>query len=209
MSANCSSCCSSSSTDVQNDQKYRRILWIALIANFAMFGVEIVAGALGRSLALTADAMDFFSDGANYAITLIVLGMALPVRAKAAFFKGFCMGLVGLYVLYSSIAHIIEGTIPRAEVMGIIGFMALITNVIVALLLFAHRKGDANRQSIWICSRNDAIANIAVMIAGLGVWQSQTGWPDIIVGLGIAGLGLWGAAQIMLKSIKEIRTGQT
>ncbi len=204
MSAGCSSCCSSQDTPVV-DKTYRRILWFSLVVNLGMFFIEIIAGAMGNSLALTADAVDFFSDGANYAITLIVLGMSLQARSKAALFKGVCMGAVGAYVLFVSVSHIINGTVPRAEVMGVIGFMALITNVVVALLLFRHRSGDANRQSIWICSRNDAIGNIAVMLAGAGVWASQTGWPDIVVGLGIAGLGLWGAAQIIARSLAEMR----
>lgn len=205
MSAGCSSCCSSQDASVV-DKTYRRILWFSLVVNLGMFFIEIIAGAMGNSLALTADAVDFFSDGANYAITLIVLGMSLQARSKAALFKGVCMGMVGAYVLFVSVSHIINGTVPRAEVMGIIGFMALITNVVVALLLFRHRSGDANRQSIWICSRNDAIGNIAVMLAGAGVWASQTGWPDIVVGLGIAGLGLWGAAQIVTRALAEMRT---
>jgi len=204
MSAGCNSCASTHTKPVV-DATYRKVLWFALVVNGAMFVVELIAGALGQSLALTADAMDFFSDAANYAITLVVLGLSLSVRSKAALFKGICMGLVGLYVLYASISHIIEGTVPHAQVMGVIGFMALITNVIVALLLFRHKDGDANRQSIWICSRNDAIANIAVMLAGAGVWASQTGWPDILVGLGIAGLGLWGAAQIIQQSLREMK----
>ncbi|MDV7338038.1 cation transporter [Terasakiella sp. A23] len=207
MSAGCQSCSSDQQGPVE-DKTYRRILWFALITNALMFLVELIAGALGQSLALTADAMDFFSDAANYAITLVVLGMSLTVRAKAALFKGICMGLVGLYVFYSSVSHIIDGTVPRAEVMGIIGFLALVTNVVVALLLYRHRGGDANRQSIWICSRNDAIANIAVMAAGLGVWTTTSGWPDILVGLGIAGLGLWGAGQIISKSYVELCDAQ-
>jgi cation diffusion facilitator family transporter len=203
MSAGCHSCASDHKEPVV-DKPYRRILWFALIVNAAMFLVEIIAGAMGQSLALTADAMDFFSDAANYAITLVVLGLSASTRSKAALFKGICMGLVGLYVLYSSISHIINSTVPHAEVMGIIGFLALITNVTVALLLFRHKEGDANRQSIWICSRNDAISNIAVMLAGAGVWASQTGWPDIMIGLGIAALGLWGAGQIIRSSLLEI-----
>lgn len=205
MSAGCHSCASSHKTPVK-DQAYRRVLWFALVVNGAMFIVEILAGALGQSLALSADAMDFFSDAANYAITLIVLGLSLSTRSKAALFKGISMALVGLWVLYSSLSHIIEQTVPHAQVMGIIGFMALLSNVVVALLLFRFRSGDANRQSIWICSRNDAIANICVMAAGFGVWATTTGWPDIFVGLGIAGLGLWGAAQIIQQSLLEIRT---
>lgn len=204
MSTGCSSCSSDHDQPVI-DKTYRKVLWFALAVNATMFVIEIIAGALGKSLALTADAVDFFSDAANYAITLIVLGMNLKVRAKAALFKGICMGLVGLYVLYASVTHILEGTVPRAEIMGVIGALALISNVVVALFLFKHRSGDANRQSIWICSRNDAIANIAVLIAGLGVWSTTTGWPDIVVGLGIAGLGLWGSGQIITRAIRELR----
>jgi cation diffusion facilitator family transporter len=201
-------CCSSTPKTPVVDKPYRKILWFSLVANLAMFFVEIVAGAMGNSLALTADAVDFLSDGSNYAITLVVLSMSLQMRSSAALFKGGCMGAVGVYVLFVSVSHIVNGTVPHAQVMGVIGFMALITNVVVALLLFRHRSGDANRQSIWICSRNDAIGNIAVMLAGAGVWVSDTGWPDIAVGLGIAGLGLWGAAQIISRSVTELRTSQ-
>ncbi|WP_028879555.1 cation transporter [Terasakiella pusilla] len=207
MSAGCSSCASSHTSPV-TDKTYRRILWFALISNGGMFLVELVAGAIGQSLSLAADAMDFFSDAANYAITLVVLGMPLVIRSRAALFKGICMGLVGLYVFYTSIDHIINDTVPRADVMGIIGFLALLVNVVVAILLFKFRTGDANMESIWICSRNDAIGNIAVMAAGAGVWASTTGWPDIIVGLGIAGLGFWGAIQIIGKARHELRDAQ-
>jgi len=201
-------CCGSTPKTPVVDKPYRKILWFSLVANLAMFFVEIVAGAMGNSLALTADAVDFLSDGSNYAITLVVLSMSLQMRSSAALFKGVCMGAVGVYVLFVSVSHIMNGTVPHAQVMGVIGFMALITNVVVALLLFRHRSGDANRQSIWICSRNDAIGNIAVMLAGAGVWVSDTGWPDIAVGLGIAGLGLWGSAQIISRSVTELRTSQ-
>ena len=208
MTDSCGSCCGSSTQTPVVDKTYRRVLWFALIANFSMFAIEIVAGAIGRSLALTADAVDFFSDGANYAITLVVLGMSLRVRSWAALFKGACMGAVGVYVLVISVTHIIDGTVPRYEVMGLIGTLAFLTNVGVAALLFRFRSGDANRQSIWICSRNDAIANIAVILAGVGVWQTTSGWPDIAVGLGIAFLGLQGAYQIIRKSVAELKTGQ-
>lgn len=204
MSIHCTGC-SGDTPNAATDRQYRRILWFALLTNFGMFITEIVAGAVGQSLSLTADAMDFFSDSVNYAITLAVLGLSLNSRASAALFKGICMGLVGLYVLYTSISHIINGVLPQAHIMGIVGFLALLTNVVVALLLFRHRAGDANRQSIWICSRNDAIANIAVIAAGGGVWFSQSGWPDVCVGLGIAALGLWGANTIIRKSLAELR----
>jgi len=205
MSMHCSGC-TGDHQQAATDRQYRRILWFALISNAGMFITELVAGTVGQSLSLTADAMDFFSDSINYAITLAVLGLSLNSRASAALFKGICMGLVGLYVLYSAVSHIIQGVVPQAHIMGIVGFLALITNVVVALLLFRHRFGDANRQSIWLCSRNDAIGNIAVICAGTGVWLTQSGWPDIFVGLGIAALGLWSASTIIRKSLTELRT---
>lgn len=208
MGKSCQSSCANAHTSPVEDRRYRQILWLALIVNAAMFLVEIIAGALSQSLALRADAMDFLSDAANYAITLIVLGLSLRIRASAALFKGLSMAAVGLYVLYSALHHIIAGTIPDPHTMGIIGFLALISNVGVALLLFKFRDGDANRRSIWICSRNDAIGNIAVMAAGGGVWATTTGWPDIIVGLGLAFLGLWGAYEVIQQSLKELKNTQ-
>ena len=209
MGINCHSCAHDhDDLHTLQDQSYRRILWLSLVLNLGMFLVEILGGVFGDSLALRADAVDFLSDGLNYAITLIVLGMSLKVRASAALLKGISMGVVGVYVFYVSVDHVINNTLPRPEVMGVIGFLALLVNVGVAILLYRHRDGDANRQSIWICSRNDAIGNICVILAGGGVWGIQNGLPDIIVGLGMACLGLYGAFQIIRKSISEIKMSQ-
>ena len=167
---------------------------------------EIVAGAAAGSAALQADALDFFGDAANYAISLGVAGMALTWRARAAVAKGGTLIAFALWVLGSTAWHAFYGTLPRAEVMGVVGFAALIANGGVALMLYRFRIGDANMRSVWICSRNDAIGNLAVLLAALGVFGSGTGWPDVIVAAIMGGLGLWGGWQIVRQARGELRT---
>lgn len=202
----CESSCSSSKPPV--DKTYRRVLWAALVINAGMFLVEIVAGVTAGSVSLKADAMDFLSDAANYAVSLFVLGMALAWRARAALVKGVSLGIIGLWVAYSVFSNAVSGTVPEAEIMGAVGFLALASNVAVAFMLYAFRRGDANMRSVWICSRNDAIGNIAVMLAALGVFGTGTGWPDIVVAAILASLAAWGASQIIRQSLAEIRTAR-
>ena len=201
-------CCSSScsSTGGNNDPRWRRALWIALAVNFGMFGAEIVAGAAADSRALMADALDFFGDAANYAISLAVAGLALAWRSRAALFKGATLIVLGLWVLGSSIYAAIAGANPHAGTMGAIGVLALLANTGVALLLYRFRTGDANMRSVWICSRNDAIGNIAVVAAAAGVFGTGTAWPDLVVAAVLAALGLSGGAQIMHEAVKELRS---
>ncbi|MGF7213429.1 Co/Zn/Cd efflux system component [Skermanella aerolata] len=199
----CSGGCSSSKPPV--DKTYRRILWAALAINAGMFLVELVAGAAAGSVALQADAMDFLGDAANYAISLLVLGMALQWRARAALIKGVSLGAVGLWVAGQTAWNAIYQTVPQAEVMGIVGALALAANVGCALMLYFYRHGDANRQSVWICSRNDAIANLAVLAAAVGVFGTGTGWPDIIVAAIMAVLSVSGAIQIIRQAWAELR----
>lgn len=184
------------------DIRYRRILMLALILNALMFGVEVVAGSAASSNALLADALDFLGDAANYGISLFVLGMALQMRARAALLKGVTMGLFGLWVLGKASWDIFYGITPEALTMGVVGALALATNLSVAFLLYRYRTGDSNMQSVWICSRNDAIGNIAVMLAALGVGLTGSAWPDIAVAFGMALLALSGAAHV----IKQART---
>src|SRR3546814_8381384 len=169
------SCCQTPEPDqsAHNNPRWRMILWIALIANAAMFVVEIVAGVAADSRALQADALDFFGDAANYAISLGVAGLALSWRAKAALFKAATMLAFGLWVFGYAIYGLIAGANPEPQTMGLIGTLALVVNVVVALLLFRYREGDANMRSVWICSRNDAIGNIAVLGAALGVFGTE------------------------------------
>ena len=153
------------------DPRFRNILWLALISNAVMFVVELVASVFSGSVSLQADALDFFGDAANYGISLFVLGMSLKARSSAALFKGATMALFGLWVIGSAIYRAMVGTVPDAAVMGGVGLLALVVNVGVALLLFRYRIGDSNMRSIWLCSRNDALGNIAVMLAASGVFM--------------------------------------
>lgn len=187
------------------DRRFRRILWFAVVSNAAMFVVEIVAGVAADSVALTADALDFFGDSVTYTISLFVAGMALVWRARAALFKAGLMAAYGVGVLGYGIYNAVTHPVPEAAVMGVIGFLALVTNVVVAVMLYAYRTGDANMRSIWLCSRNDAIGNVAVLLAAAGVFGTGTVWPDLIVGTLMAGLGLFAAAQIVRQARGELR----
>jgi Co/Zn/Cd efflux system component len=192
------------------DPIWRRALWIALIVNAGMFAAEIASGIAANSSALQADALDFLSDAANYAISLGVAGFALGIRARAAFFKGVTLAALGLWVLGGAAWRTYSGhTLPHAEVMGIVGFIALIANAGVALMLFRFGRGDSNMRSVWICSRNDAIGNVAVMLAALGVFGTGTVWPDLLVATIMAGLSITGGLAIMRQAKAEIRPPRT
>jgi Co/Zn/Cd efflux system component len=184
---------------------WRRALWIALAVNAGMFLSEIVAGVAAGSASLQADALDFLGDAANYAISLGVAGMALAWRARAALLKGASLGLLGAWVLGSTAWHAYAGTLPQAEVMGVVGLLALLANAGVALLLYRYRGGDANMRSVWICSRNDAIGNVAVLMAAAGVFGTGTGWPDLVVASIMAALGISGGWQIVRQASAELR----
>ena len=203
----CNDCASSSVNDPDNPL-FRRVLWIALVANLAMFVVEITASSMSESLALQADALDFFGDGANYAISLFVVGMALSIRARAALFKGATMACFGLYVLGSSVHRAFTGSEPEPITMGAVAVLALVVNVVVAVLLFQHRNGDSNRQSIWLCSRNDAIGNLAVIVAAVGVAASTSRWPDLAVAAVIAALNVSAAIRVVKLAREELRVSQ-
>jgi cation diffusion facilitator family transporter len=199
-------CCDSGCSSNQLiSLRYRKILWVALIINSAMFVIEIISGLNANSVSLLADAIDFFGDAMNYGISLAVLSMSLMWRARAALFKGFTMGAFGLFVLASAVWSYMQGHVPEPHTMGAIGLLALIANVSVAIMLYAYREGDANMRSVWLCSRNDAIGNVAVMIAALGVFGSGTAWPDLLVAVIMASLGLSAAVQVIKKANGEIR----
>jgi Co/Zn/Cd efflux system component len=169
------------------------------------FVAEMVAGATASSASLQADALDFFGDAANYAISLGVAGMALPWRSRAAAAKGGTLIAFAPWVLGSTTWHAFFGTLPRAEVMGVVGIAALVANGGVAIMLYRFRRGDANMRSVWICSRNDAVGNAAVLLAAMGVFGTDTGWPDVIVAAIMGSLGLWGGWQIVSQARGELR----
>jgi len=200
--ANCAS-----STPMLDSPRWRRALWIALAVNAGFFLAEIVAGAAAGSAALQADALDFLGDAANYAISLGVVGMALAWRSRAALLKGGTLIAFALWVLGSTAWHAWFGTLPRAEVIGVVGTAALLANGGVALMLYRFRTGDANMRSVWVCSRNDAIGNFAVMLAAAGVFGTGTGWPDVIVAAIMGGLGLSGGISIVRQARGELGRG--
>src|SRR5512134_3196321 len=199
-------CCSGRPTEVvSHDMRWRRVLWVALMVNAAMFGVEITAGVIADSAALKADALDFLGDSANYAISLWVAGMALVWRARAAFVKGASLFGLALWVSGTTVWMAFAGTLPKAETMGVVGTAALFANVGVAAILYRYRSGDSNRRSVWICSRNDAIGNVAVVVAAAGVFGTGTAWPDLIVASIFALLGVSGGWQIMRHAASDLR----
>ncbi len=204
MAGDCCGGCAAPATQ-NEDKAWRRALWIALAINAGMFGVEIAAGVSAQSASLKADALDFLGDAANYAISLGVAGLALRWRARAALAKGGSLILLGAWVLGSTVWMAAKGTLPTAETMGIVGGLALAANLICAIILWRHRHGEANRRSVWICSRNDAIGNIAVVAAAFGVFGTGTGWPDIVVAAILAGLGISGGWQIIRQAHAELR----
>jgi Co/Zn/Cd efflux system component len=190
------------------DGRFRRILWIALVVNAAMFVIEIGVSQLSGSMALQADALDFLGDSFNYAISLLVLPLGLAMRARAAYFKGVCMAGFGVWVLAITLWRAFHGEAPDAPLMGSTALLALAANVGVAGLLFRYRGGDSNMRSVWLCSRNDALVNIAVLLAASGVFVTGTRWPDLLVAGVIAALALHSARDVLRQSRTEIRTGR-
>jgi len=203
MSACCAGACSSSSPPP--DGRYRKVLWAALAVNLLMFGVELAASMTAGSVALLADSADFLGDAANYGVSLFVLGMAPLWRSRAAWGKGLIMGVFGVLVLARALWGGIGGHVPHAQTMGAVGVLAFAANGAVAALLYGFRNGDANMRSVWLCTRNDMIGNLAVLLAALGVFGTQAGWPDIAVAAIMAVLGLHAARAVMRQARTEMR----
>lgn len=199
------SCCGQDAKFDGMSDAYKRRLWIVIALNATMFVVEMAAGHLAKSQALQADALDFLGDALTYGISLAVIGASVRARTNAALAKGISLLLVGLWVFGSTLYRVFNVGVPEAEIMGIVGFLALMTNVTSVLLLVSYKDGDANVRSVWLCSRNDAIGNVAVMIAALGVWGTASGWPDLIVAAIMATLFLSSAFQIVRQALAERR----
>jgi Co/Zn/Cd efflux system component len=199
-------CCDHDHGAASASPVYRRVLWTALAINLTMFAVEIGAGFAAQSASLLADSLDFLGDAANYGISLLVIGLALRWRARASLLKAATMGAFGLWVAGTTIQHALAGTLPAAPMMGAVGVVAFAANLAVAALLYRWREGDSNMRSVWICTRNDAIGNLAVIAAALGVFGSGSGWPDYLVAAIMSGLALWGAATIIRGALGELRS---
>ncbi len=203
MSAHCHDHCGS--TPPPADPRYRRVLWVALVLNAAMFGVELWSGIASGSVSLLADAVDFFGDAANYGVSLLVLGLSLRRRAQAALLKGLSMGAFGVFVLAKAAWTLQAGAVPEPLTMGVVGALALVVNVAVAAMLFTWREGDANMRSVWLCSRNDALGNLAVMGAALGVFGTGAAWPDLAVAGVMAVLALTASRAVIQQARQELR----
>src|SRR5215468_12609094 len=202
MSASCCGCGARVSTP---DPGLRRALWLVLTINAAMFAVEIGAGLAAGSASLQADALDFLGDAGNYAISLFVVGMELRYRAMAALAKGSTMAVFGLWVLAITGWHAWHETLPHAFTMGAVGLAALTSNGASFALLWSHRGGDANMRSAWICTRNDVLGNLAVLLAALGVFGTGAGWPDVVVSTIMASLALQGAFTVIRQARVELQ----
>lgn len=189
------------------DPRYMAVLWTVISINGAMFVTEMVAGQMAGSQALKADALDFLADTVTYGLSLAVIGASLAVRSKAALFKGASLFLMALWIFGSTVYETMVLGVPKAEVMGVIGVMALAANLGSVLLLRRYKNGDANVRSVWLCSRNDAIGNVVVMVAALGVWGSSSAWPDLAVAAVMAGIFLTSSVQILRQAWAENREG--
>ena len=205
-------CCTPPPLNLGPDKRqvaaYRRVLWGVLAINAAMFVVEIVAGLAAGSASLQADALDFLGDAANYGISLAVVGVALRYRASAALAKGGTMGIFGLWIVGTLVWHATHDALPSASTMGAVGAVAVVANALSFTLLWAYRGGDANMRSAWICTRNDVLGNLAVLLAALGVFGTGTGWPDIVVAGAMAALALQGSATVIRQALSELRPSE-
>lgn len=200
-----SGCCAHNTRFDGVSADYKRRLWLVIIINAIMFAAEMGAGHLAGSQALQADALDFFGDALTYGLSLAVIGASVQARTAAALAKGVSLMVMGGWVFGATVYRVFHVGVPEAEIMGLVGFLALAANVASVLILVRYKDGDANVRSVWLCSRNDAIGNVAVMLAALGVWGTATGWPDLIVAAAMAGLFLSSSVQIIRQALEERR----
>lgn len=197
-------CCGNNDFD-GTTRGYRQALVAVIVINAAMFVVEILGGALAGSQALKADALDFLGDALTYGLSLWVIGRSLRTRASAALFKGITLALMGFWVLGSTIWQVWVLGVPSAGLMGAIGALALVANLVSVLILLRYRDGDSNVRSVWLCSRNDAIGNVAVIGAAVLVAFTASPWPDLVVAALMAGLFLKSSVSIIRQAMAELR----
>lgn len=207
MSSDCHSHdhCHAPAAASHDSARFRVALWIALLLNAAMFIVEIVSGWQAGSVSLLADAVDFFGDAVSYGLSLAVLSLAMVWRSRTALAKGITMGGYGVFILVQAAFSAAHHVVPVAKTMGLVGSLALAVNLSVALLLYAYRDGDANMRSVWLCTRNDAIGNLAVLLAALGVFGTGTGWPDLVVAAVMGCLALFASRSVIAHALRELR----
>jgi Co/Zn/Cd efflux system component len=171
---------------IRVSERQRRVFHIVLWINITMFLLEAVAGMLSYSTALVADSVDMLGDAIVYGFSIYVIGRGTIWQARAAILKGLIMAAFGVGVLVQVIVMVLNGLVPSAEVMGLVGVLALTANVFCLMLLWRHRAEDINMRSAWVCSRNDVIGNVGVLVGAVGVTLSGSAWPDIVIGLLLA-----------------------
>ena len=199
-------CCNDKACEIEAlRERQSSVLKTVLAINAAMFLIEAIAGVMARSTALLADSLDMLGDALVYGFSLYVIDRGVRWRTTAALSKGMIMGFFGIAVLSEAIHKVVYPVVPIAEAMGAIGFLALTANTTCLIMLWRHRGDDINMRSTWLCSRNDVVANLLVLIAALGVWFTGSMWPDILVGSIIAVIFLWSAVHVVNASIKELR----
>lgn len=201
-------CCGSDIKFDGNSKAYRTALWWVIAINGVMFLVELAAGSISGSRALLADSLDFFSDTATYTLSLLVIGYPLRVRAMAALIKGFSLAIMGVGVLAFTVWQVFMQGVPEAHIMGWVGVAALLANLASVFILLRYRSGDSNVRSVWLCSRNDAIGNVAVILAAILVAFTGRAWPDLVVAGLMASLFLRSAFLILNQAFSEIRQAQ-
>ncbi|WP_017931230.1 cation transporter [Robiginitomaculum antarcticum] len=206
MSESCGT--SHTSTFTGMSPAYKRALLIVIAINGIMFIAEIIIGIQIGSQALLADALDFGSDTATYGISLAVIGAPLATRSKAAMFKGVSLAIIALIVLGTTFWKFFAGGVPAPQIMGLVGAVALAANLLSLVILMRWRDGDANIRSVWLCSRNDAIGNVGVIIAGIMVFVSGAAWPDLVVAILLASLFLKSSYSIIKQARRELVTGE-
>ncbi len=203
-------CCNDKACEIEAIQdRQSSILKIVLAINAVMFFIELTAGLLAGSVSLIADSLDMLGDALVYGFSIYVVARGARMKAKAALLKGGIMAAFGLFVFGQAVYKMVFSQVPVFEAIGAIGLLALGANSLCLLLLWRHRADDINMSSVWLCSRNDIIANVSVLCAAVGVWLTSSGWPDILVGLGLAALFLRSALFVLRGANSELRVAHT
>lgn len=197
-------CCEHNIEVTNKNSKFKNALYFALFVNLAMFILEVTQGIASKSLSLQADAIDFLGDSLNYAISLFVIAASIQTRAKVSLFKALTMFLFGIWVLVEAYISFTSDHVPNSFTMSWVGVLALTANVLAAVVLYKFREGDSNMQSVWLCSRNDAVGNVAVVLASVGVYYFNSKWPDLIVACAMAGLAISAALTVLKVARKEL-----
>ena len=197
-------CCEHKVENIEDNLPFKKALYFAFVINFSMFVLEVAQGISAKSLSLKADAIDFLGDSLNYAISLFVISASIQTRAKVSFFKALSMLFFGFWVIYEAVITFNSAQLPNSFTMSWVGILALVSNAVVAMVLYKFRTGDSNMQSVWLCSRNDALGNLAVVLASIGVYYWNSKWPDLLVASAMALLAMQASLTVFKAAMREL-----